>query len=191
MTLPWSRYSYGKIVPCFPNIEQNSRPLYCHPTDLLRLQADRLLDLLTTTKPKAARHRVARPVTAKREVRSRKGEALAGSHQAGALWECHVTSQWLRWRDWQQPAAGLWYWRDQPGNEVDLVIELDQRLIPIECKMAARPQAKSLRGIHAFRAMYEDHASTQAFIACTTTEPFDLEPGTTAVSGWTTWPLKD
>ena len=118
-------------------------------------------------------------------------EALAGSHQAGAPWECHVTSQWLRWRDWQQPAAGLWYWRDQPGNEVDLVIELDQRLIPIECKMAARPQAKSLRGIHAFRAMYEDHASTQAFIACTTTEPFDLEPGTTAVSGWTTWPLKD
>lgn len=116
-------------------------------------------------------------------------ENLAASHQAGALWECHVVSQWLRWRDWHQPAAGLWYWRDQPGNEVDLVVELDQLLFPIECKIAARPQPRALKGIRAFRTMYGETAIPQAFIACTTTEPYDLEPHTTAMNGWTTWPL--
>ncbi len=116
-------------------------------------------------------------------------DTLWASPQAGALWETHVVNQWLRWRDWHHPAATLWYWRDQTGNEVDLLIELDQRLIAIECKRAERPDPRATRSIDRLTHFYGKEAITHAYVACTTQQPFDLAPGVTAISGWKVWPL--
>lgn len=74
-------------------------------------------------------------------------DALWNSRSAGALWENHVINQWQKWRDWHRPAASLWYWRNQAGNEVDLLIETDQRLITVECKLVERPDSQDLRGL--------------------------------------------
>jgi len=117
-------------------------------------------------------------------------KGLWESPQAGALWESYVVNQWVRWRDWHHPAATLWYWRDQAGNEVDLLIEVDQRLIAIECKRAERPPPEVGRGVARLRRFYGDAAVSHAFVACTTTEPYDLAPGVTAVPGWQVWPLE-
>jgi hypothetical protein len=100
-----------------------------------------------------------------------------------------VVSQWQKWRDWHKPAASLWYWRDQGGNEVDLLIESDNRLTAIECKLAERPGGHDLRGLSRLADFYGAGAISHSFLACTTRQPFDLAPGITAVSGWTTWPL--
>ncbi len=116
--------------------------------------------------------------------------ALWSSRTAGALWENHVVSQWQKWRDWWRPAASLWYWRDQSGNEVDLVIESDSRLFLIECKLAERPDSRDVRGIDRCRAMYGAEIESHAWIACPIPQPFDVTPGITAVSGWTTWALE-
>jgi hypothetical protein len=118
-------------------------------------------------------------------------EALLASPLAGAFWENHVIGQWLRWRDWQAPAAGLWYWQDRMKNEVDLVVELNLKLYPIECKRKERPDRHDLKGIRSFIGMYGEGAIGAAYVACLTAPSFEAAPGITAVNGWRTWPLAD
>ncbi len=113
--------------------------------------------------------------------------ALWDSRFAGALWENFVVSQWQKWRDWHQPSVSLWYWRDQGGNEVDLLIESDNMLTAIECKLAERPGSQDQRGINRLIDFYGATSIRHAYIACTTKQPYDVAPGVTAISGWTTW----
>lgn len=115
--------------------------------------------------------------------------ALWSSPSAGALWETHVVGQWLRWRDWHRPAASLWFWRDAAGREVDLVIERNQRLVAIECRLTTRPTARDLTGIRALRAFYGSEMVESAAVACPTDEPFAIADGVVARSGWTVWDL--
>jgi predicted AAA+ superfamily ATPase len=114
-------------------------------------------------------------------------DSLWGSHQAGALWENYVVSQWLRRRDWHEPSLGLWTWRDQTGNEVDLVLEKDRRLIPVECKLTERPGSKDLSGIHKLKTFYGEDAMAHAYLACPIDLPYDVAPGVTAMPGWEPW----
>ena len=116
-------------------------------------------------------------------------DALLASPLAGAFWENHVIGQWLRWRDWQSPAAGLWFWQDRLKNEVDLLVEVNFKLYPIECKRKEKPVPHDLKGMRAFIGMYGREAVGAAYVACLTALPFDLADGITAVNGWRTWPL--
>lgn len=117
-------------------------------------------------------------------------DALWESREAGALWETYVVGQWLRWRDWHEPSLMLWYWRDQGGNEVDLLIERNRMLFPVECKITEMPGSRDIHGIERLRRFYKKDHAPQAFVACPIDAPFDIEPGITAVSGWETWPLQ-
>ena len=117
-------------------------------------------------------------------------DELWASREAGALWESYVIGQWLRWRDWHAPSLMLWYWRDQSGNEIDLLIEQGGKLIPVECKIKELPELKDLKGIKRLRRFYGKDQIAQAYIACPTDAPnYDLQPGTTVVSGWEVWSL--
>lgn len=114
----------------------------------------------------------------------RSQENMRTSNQMGALWENHVITQWLRWRDWQVPAASLWYWRDQGGNEVDLLIELDGKLQAIEIKLTERPSVRELRGLRALKKFYGPESLASEQIACTAQQPFTVSEGVMAVPGW-------
>ncbi len=116
-------------------------------------------------------------------------EAMWSSREAGPLWENHVVTQWLRWRDWHQPSTTLWYWRDQAGNEVDLLLEMGDRLLAVECKLSEQPSSRDLRGIRRLRDFYGAERVQHAYIACTTQAPFAIDEGASAVSGWTVWDL--
>ncbi|MYD71778.1 MAG: ATP-binding protein [Acidobacteria bacterium] len=109
--------------------------------------------------------------------------ALLHSPAIGAFWENHVVGQWIRYRDWHAPAVQLWFWQDRTGREVDLLIETDQRLVPVECKWKERPDHGDAAGIRRLRAFYGD-AVAEGFIACTTATAFQVTPGVTAVPGW-------
>lgn len=115
--------------------------------------------------------------------------ALTASPLAGAFWENHVICQWLRWRDWRVPSAGLWFWQDRMKNEVDLVVDLDGRLHPIECERKERPAASDLKGLNAFRSFYAPREIGPAWIACLTERRFEVADGVTAVNGWHTWAI--
>ena len=80
---------------------------------------------------------------------------LAGSPElAGAHLENVVLSDLLAWREAQTRSVDLFYWRAATGEEVDLIIEANGTLLPIEVKMTARPRTGDLRGLQAFKAEY-------------------------------------
>ena len=116
-------------------------------------------------------------------------DAMWSSPYAGALWETYVVGQWLRWKEWHHPAATLWYWRDQANNEVDLVVELNQQLVAIECKLTNKPHRHHLQGLRKLRYFYGEDFVHKAFLACTTDAPFEIDEGVVAQPGWTTWDL--
>lgn len=106
------------------------------------------------------------------------------SPQIGAYWENYVVGQWLRWKHWQAPAASLWYWQNQSKQEVDLVVDHNGKLHPIECKWKELPDADDCRGIRSFRSMYPEERVGPAYVACNPSGSFEPQPGILAVSGW-------
>lgn len=116
-------------------------------------------------------------------------DSLWRSSYVGALWENHVLAQWIRWRDWLNTSASLWYWRDQQGNEVDLIIELDQKLIAIECKITEKPVLKDAYGIEKLRDFYGPAMMRNAYIACTTEQVFKISPHVEARNGMCIWDI--
>ena len=80
---------------------------------------------------------------------------LAGTAQPeGAHLENLVLHDLLAWRDARLARAELGYWRTATGEEVDFVIESDDRLLPIEVKAAARPRLGDATQLRSFRAEY-------------------------------------
>ena len=89
----------------------------------------------------------------------------------------------IRYRDWHAPSLQIWFWQDRTGREVDLLLEADQRLVPVECKWKERPDAGDAAGIRRVRALYGS-AVAAGFVACTTGSAFQVAPEVTAVPGW-------
>lgn len=81
-------------------------------------------------------------------------EALAVSPLLGALFESWVLNA-LRG---QFPAMGVppdvTHWRTTGGAEVDIVLERDGKLFPIEVKCKSHPSGHDTRGLRAFRETY-------------------------------------
>lgn len=112
-------------------------------------------------------------------------EALLASPWMGALWENYVIAQWLRYRDWHKPAISLWYYRDQSGVEVDLVVEANQQAIPIECKYKEHPDERDAKHLAAFVERYGQSFCPRTGIVSLTPDPYELANKTTVLSGWT------
>jgi len=45
----------------------------------------------------------------------------------------------------------LWFWRTSTGREVDLLVEQDQGLVPLEVKASATAKPRMAGGIHSLR----------------------------------------
>jgi predicted AAA+ superfamily ATPase len=86
---------------------------------------------------------------------------LAGeSEPRGAHLENLVLSDLLAWRDTQVPRPEILYWRTSSGVEVDLVVEHQGKLLPIEVKASDRPRLAEARNLTIFREEYPDLART-------------------------------
>ena len=82
---------------------------------------------------------------------------LSGSGSvSGALLETLVPLDLLVWRDSQVPTPEVLYWRATTDVEVDFVIEIGGRLLPIEVKAAASPGYSDTRSLRAFREEYPE-----------------------------------
>jgi hypothetical protein len=80
---------------------------------------------------------------------------LAGETEPrGAHLENLVLSDLIAWRDLQARAPQVLYWRTAGGQEVDFVVETDNRLLPVEVKAAARATTADARGLEAFLDEY-------------------------------------
>ena len=64
---------------------------------------------------------------------------------AGALFENHVVSEVRKALVNSADPAALWYDRDRDAKEIDIVLERDGMLHPLEVKRSANPQAAAAR----------------------------------------------
>jgi len=83
---------------------------------------------------------------------------LAGAEPDGAHLENVVLHDLLAWRDARVARAELGYWRTTIGEEVDVVIEADGKLLPIEVKATARPRLTDCAHLRTFRSEYDNKA---------------------------------
>ena len=94
-----------------------------------------------------------------------------------------VLGDLLAWRDARPGRAEILYWRTARGEEVDFVLEIGQRLVPIEVKATSRPSLRDAANIRLFRAEYGTAA--RAGLLLHTGEHIEwLTPDVLAVPWW-------
>lgn len=89
-------------------------------------------------------------------LRLSSGAALADHPAFGAIYETAVVGEIRRLITVMPSKPMLHHWRSHGGAEVDLILERDGVLHPIEIKATERPAPKDARGIQAFRETYPD-----------------------------------
>lgn len=87
-------------------------------------------------------------------IRINSSEALGSYPHLGALFESFVISQVKTIFDSLFYSASLYHWRTSNGSEVDLIIECDNCLYPIEIKAKSHLQKNDTRGIKNFFESY-------------------------------------
>jgi hypothetical protein len=98
-------------------------------------------------------------------------EALAGHPLLGALFETAVVNDIRRQASAMRQAPGFWHWRAAGGAEVDLLLEQDGRLYPMEIRLTTNPRPRDASGLHAFRAAYPDRPMAPGLLLCAVPEP--------------------
>jgi hypothetical protein len=109
---------------------------------------------------------------------------LSGSTDpSGAHLENIVLHDLLAWRDARLDRPEIFYWRTKTGQEVDLVIEAGNTLVPIEVKATTRPRLADTVHLRTFRAEYADRARAGLLLHAGTTVEW-LAPDVLAAPWW-------
>lgn len=120
-------------------------------------------------------------------TRQPSGEAALHGPLGGALLEGWVIAEARK----LFAAAGLppacWFWRSHDGLEVDLVLELGGRVVPVEIKLSATPSARHTDPLVRLRGLIGPEASHPGLLICRVEEERALPHGVTALP-WHRWP---
>jgi hypothetical protein len=73
----------------------------------------------------------------------------------GALFETLVVGEALKWFWHRARRAGLHFYRDSEGNEIDLLLELGDGVYPIEIKAGETVNPDFFKGLRAFARLYD------------------------------------
>lgn len=117
-------------------------------------------------------------------LRIQSPEGLQEHPLRGALFETWVVQQILRgFQDRAAPPHASHY-RTLAGAEVDLVLEEDGWVFPIEVKLTARPDKLDARGLKSFRETWPEHRIAPGLLVCAIEAPTWINPATLAVPWW-------
>ncbi|MFH1177873.1 MAG: DUF4143 domain-containing protein [Acidobacteriota bacterium] len=84
--------------------------------------------------------------------------ALAQSPLLGALFEGYVHHHLVAYASLLSARAQVLYWRTAGGTEVDFVVEMPDRLLPIKVKTSRSLSRSDLKGLEAFLREYPERA---------------------------------
>jgi predicted AAA+ superfamily ATPase len=98
--------------------------------------------------------------------------AMAGP-MGGAIFETAVIGEVYRTLAHCGVEPRLFFWRTATGTEVDLIVEEDSGLVPVEVKLASTPNPAMAKGIEAFRRDYGDRVG-KGFVIHTGAEVLPL-----------------
>jgi predicted AAA+ superfamily ATPase len=109
---------------------------------------------------------------------------LAGeSELRGEHLENVVLCDLLAWRDARLERAEVYYWRTATGEEVDLVVEVGDVLLPVEVKATTRPRLGDALRLRVFRSEYGDKARAGLLLHAGTRTEW-LAPDVLATPWW-------
>ena len=112
--------------------------------------------------------------------------ALSGA-MGGALFEGLMVIEALKAFTNQGRKPALWYWRSHDGLEVDLIVQGQGALIPIEIKLTATPQPQHTESLRRFRALAGENQCSAGALVCRVPQAQPLPHGVTALP-WQEFP---
>ncbi|HCE45388.1 MAG TPA: GTP-binding protein [Lentisphaeria bacterium] len=107
--------------------------------------------------------------------------AIAGSPLAGALFETWVVNEMKKQCSLMSFPPNMYHWRSHGGGEVDLILERDGVLYPMEIKMTTQPARNDIRGISALRDTYPNANIAVGAIICCTDHAYKVSEDTFAI----------
>lgn len=108
-------------------------------------------------------------------------EALAINPKLGAMFETWVINHIIALGSATPTAPNLYHWRTAGGAQVDLILEKNGKVYPIEIKCKSNLSKADLNGLKAFRATYEHLDVMPGIIIYAGSEIFKLDEHTTAL----------
>ncbi len=108
-------------------------------------------------------------------------EALQFGTSAGAFFETFVVSEILKSYYHNAENPPVCFFRDEKGNEIDLLIQKDQTFYPIEIKKHATPMLKDVSGFKIFEKL---ESVEQGCEVCLTPKVQTLSKNVNAISVW-------
>lgn len=98
-------------------------------------------------------------------------KALGGHPLFGALFETALACELLKQASTLPTRPVFYHWRSAGGAEVDLILERDGVLYPVEIKLTANPIRRQASGINAFRNSYPHRNVALGALICAVEEP--------------------
>jgi predicted AAA+ superfamily ATPase len=105
-------------------------------------------------------------------------DALLGHPQAGRSWEAMVSEEILRQLEWRGLDCGAFFYRTSAGAEIDLVLEGDVGLVPIEIKSTHTIDRRRLAALREFVA---DRRCRYGLVITNDSEPRLLDEAIVAI----------
>lgn len=102
-------------------------------------------------------------------------EVLENSYYAGAIFETHVVSEIVKSFSNQgfDPGRYLYYYRDNNKNEIDLIIDYERKLYPIEIKKSKNPGKSAVKS---FRVLDDTKMEiAKGIVLCMVDEIFPID----------------
>ena len=111
-------------------------------------------------------------------------EVLGRHPLTGALFETHVFLEIVKLTAAWPVRPAISHYRAYSGGEVDLVLELDGVLHPVEAKMTTQPSRRDCAGVDSFRRTFPRAEVGTALVVCAVDRPRWVRDDVVAVPWW-------
>ncbi len=107
---------------------------------------------------------------------------VIGSHpMQGRLFETFVCMEIIKTLQKLPLQPNIYHFRSYSGSEVDLILEINGTLFPIEIKTKSHPGKKDIRGFAAFRDCFPDEKIHDGLLICSVEKPQKLSDNVVAI----------
>lgn len=111
-------------------------------------------------------------------------QVIASHPLQGALFETFVVMEIVKLIQKLPIQPNLYHFRSHSGAEVDLVLELDGRLYPVEIKSKSNPSYKDIRGFQALKDCFPKENIQKGLVVCAVPSPQFISREVLAIPWW-------
>ncbi|MCG8552736.1 MAG: DUF4143 domain-containing protein [Desulfobacterales bacterium] len=111
-------------------------------------------------------------------------EVIASHPLQGALFETFVVMEIVKLIQKLPIQPNLYHFRSHSGAEVDLILELNGRLYPVEIKSKSNPYRKDVRGFQAFKDCFPKENIQKGLVVCAVPSLQYIKKDVLAVPWW-------